>query len=1176
MQHKKIILIIIGCLTSILSLFSQYPGDVIELSGSVANGGEIKACHSIVLKPGFRFEAGEGQNLILKSDATVCTPYVQEPASLPESNNYIVTVTPLDATDRVNISEYGIGIGRNVRALTSIQYYDGLGRPDQNVQQKVSPDKSDLVSHLEYDNCGRESKSWLPTPIAGNQGAFVSFDQFKPAAQSYHGDSYSYNEPVYEASPLNRISQQFGPGQGWRRDGGHSVQTDYQTNTSTLTCSLYEIQNDTLLKCKGNYGNNQLYVTQTRDESGNMLYEFKDKIGQTVLTRQINENIPHDTYYVYDDFGNLAYVLPPLAANATKNTVLSYTPQTEVINYYAYIYRYDHRNRCIAKKLPGAGWMFFVYDKADRLILSQDAEQQKKNQWVFNKYDGLGRLIISGMYTDDKSHAQLCEEINAIAVTEQRGGSYGYTWNILPRITFDKVLQVNHYDDYEHLLEQETYFRDNLSYEEKTGYDKVYIDPVCNKCSAQGLLTGTRTRLLGGNGGEIVTAIYYDDKGNIIQKKSTNHLGGIEKEYIAYTFTGQPTQRLHEHVLPAGQNLPLDGGATNKISEHYTYIYDHAGRLLETFKNGESIEKLTYNSLGQVERKEQSGVLDARYTYNIRGWTKKIQEQKTGFLQELYYEEPRSQVNGELYSYQPSYNGNISSMNWKYPGSNRISFSYSYDRLNRLGHADGMEEGTSSYIEEGFAYDLHGNIEAIERQKYQDYIELDVLEMSYTGNHLKNALRLYRYPYGSNVTFYPDRGPYPMDEFFYDSNGRLVTDLDRDICTIRYNVLNLPDTIQFSNGHAIYYTYDASGVKLKTKHVTVKPHVLQPLSRGEVANLQDAQISHVVTKDYAGNIIYENGNIDKILFPGGYTQFDQAGALLKGTDHFYNKDYLGNSRDVVRKQANATELVQRTEYFPFGTPFPDESWTGSIQPYKYNGKEFDRMHGLNYYDYGARHYDPLLGRWHVMDPLAEKYYSVSPYAYCGNNPISRIDPDGKFWWFAIPVVFGLLMESQPVNAPTLDYAANDQAMKEAWSSYNLGVATNLVPLGPAAAPAVSTKVAVREIVKQEIKSEIKGQVRKEIKNEFGSKGKPDHQAKVKELAKKAETENPGQRIVTEKKINAEGSNRRPDVQVQDPQTKKTTKVYEAERKPNSQRNIKREEEYKNLGIPYETHKVGGN
>jgi hypothetical protein len=99
---------------------------------------------------------------------------------------------------------------------------------------------------------------------------------------------------------------------------------------------------------------------------------------------------------------------------------------------------------------------------------------------------------------------------------------------------------------------------------------------------------------------------------------------------------------------------------------------------------------------------------------------------------------------------------------------------------------------------------------------------------------------------------------------------------------------------------------------------------------------------------------------------------------------------------------------------------------------------------------------------------------------------------------------------------------------------------------------------------------------KAIPNPHGAKGKLDHQAKVKELETKATIENPGQKVVTEKKINAEGSNRRPDVQVQDPtQNNKTTKVYEAERNPNSQRNQKREEEYRNLGVPYETHKVGG-
>uniref|UniRef100_UPI00359C951A RHS repeat-associated core domain-containing protein n=1 Tax=Bacteroides caccae TaxID=47678 RepID=UPI00359C951A len=68
----------------------------------------------------------------------------------------------------------------------------------------------------------------------------------------------------------------------------------------------------------------------------------------------------------------------------------------------------------------------------------------------------------------------------------------------------------------------------------------------------------------------------------------------------------------------------------------------------------------------------------------------------------------------------------------------------------------------------------------------------------------------------------------------------------------------------------------------------------------------------------------------------------------------------------------------------------------SVQPYKYNGKELDRKDGLDWYDYGARYYDAALGRWHVVDPMSEKYYGVSPYLYCVNNPILLVDPNGMW------------------------------------------------------------------------------------------------------------------------------------------------------------------------------------
>jgi RHS repeat-associated protein len=85
-------------------------------------------------------------------------------------------------------------------------------------------------------------------------------------------------------------------------------------------------------------------------------------------------------------------------------------------------------------------------------------------------------------------------------------------------------------------------------------------------------------------------------------------------------------------------------------------------------------------------------------------------------------------------------------------------------------------------------------------------------------------------------------------------------------------------------------------------------------------------------------------------------------------------------------------------YYPFGAQFCDGTADSNVQSRRYNGKEFDKMHGLNTYDYGARQYNPVTARWDRVDPLAEKYYAISPYVYCNNNPIRFIDPTGMDYW----------------------------------------------------------------------------------------------------------------------------------------------------------------------------------
>ena len=196
--------------------------------------------------------------------------------------------------------------------------------------------------------------------------------------------------------------------------------------------------------------------------------------------------------------------------------------------------------------------------------------------------------------------------------------------------------------------------------------------------------------------------------------------------------------------------------------------------------------------------------------------------------------------------------------------------------------------------------------------------------------------------------------------------------MSEKLADIQYNFINLPSRIEFENGHVISYLYDADGIKLRTTHIIG---------------------SDTTVTDYCGNVIYENGIPVKLLTEAGYV------TLADSKYHYFVQDHLGNNRVVVDQSGNVEEV---NHYYPFGGLL-SSSVSNAVQPYKYNGKELDVRKGLNWYDYGARQYDAAVGRWHAVDPLAEKYYEVSPYVYCLNDPVKHVDPDGK-----IPFIAGLL------------------------------------------------------------------------------------------------------------------------------------------------------------------------
>ena len=419
------------------------------------------------------------------------------------------------------------------------------------------------------------------------------------------------------------------------------------------------------------------------------------------------------------------------------------------------------------------------------------------------------------------------------------------------------------------------------------------------------------------------------------------------------------------HVRIVFYLLPASGKTTRE--EVYTYSYDYADRVskVEHTLGGTKITlaDYTYDSFGRLSTKSLHGSAANKltYAYNLRSWLTGITS--TRFTQNLYYNTGVGTAR---------YNGNISSMTWKSGNESTVrGYKFTYDGLDRMlnatyGETAGISTNANRFSENVTGYDKNGNIKGLQRYGQLSstaYGMIDNLTLTLNGNQLNrvdDAVAASTY----NGGFEFKNGANAADEYSYDANGNLTKDLNKGISGITYNFLNLPNAVTFSDGSTITYTYGADGTKLRTVHKIG---------------------STTTTTDYCGNVIYENGVQKLLLTEEGYI------TLSDSKYHYYLKDHQGNNRVVISQSGTVEET---SHYYPFGGVFAS---AGNVQPYKYNGKELDTKKGLNWYDYGARHYDAVLGRFITVDALYDKHFKVSPYVYCGNEPVGRIDPDGNDW-----------------------------------------------------------------------------------------------------------------------------------------------------------------------------------
>ncbi|MCR8559496.1 AHH domain-containing protein [Mucilaginibacter sp. BJC16-A38] len=916
--------------------------------------GNYTAPQSIRLDPGFSVTAGQSFSAKITPG---CIPLA---TALSSNQNYIVTYTPKIA----GLTNPADPNNTTCQVMATVQYYDGLGRPIQNIKVKGSPTFRDLVLPTAYDPFGRETIKYNPytvLPTAPSDGSFKGnaiTDQSSfyanPAnvgtwnAPGVVQTPFPFAETGFEPSPLNRIVEQGAMGDNWQLTGkpgaispGHTNKLDYVTNDAASLTSgssrwakLYSVALDAngkpTLVDGGSYDVNQLYVTVSKDENwkstdgkAGTTEEYKDKEGRTILKRVFNTGGQiMSTYYVFDDLGNTSFVLPPNASPDNGGITQA------KLNSLCYQYRFDARNRVIEKNLPGKGVEYLVYNALDLVVATQDSTERFNNTWAFTKYDALSRPVITGIWNNGGTaitRISLQNQVNNQTTQwEKRDNSDAvhkyYTANSFPTSNTITYLTVDYYDDYNVPSLPATYNK-QASYSTMT----------------RGLLTASLTNVLG-TADMLWTAQYYDDLGRVTKTIEQHYLGGslatanYDETGTSYDFTN--------NVIATHRNHNTATNPVLTISD--SLVYDHVNRKTEAWNQVNSnprilMAKNDYNEIGQLRTKHLNGIngnssflQDIAYTYNERGWMTK--DSSRLFVLQLKYNDGTT----------PQFNGNIANQYWGTGSNLTKNYTYSYDKLNRI------LSGVSSegFTEQAITYDLSGNIQGMTRLDPRVPATYTI-GYAYNGNQLTTV-----------------SGLAATGNYLYDGNGNASFDALNNV-KISYNVLNLPQNITGSK--TITYTYDAAGNKLR----------------------RVSSNAAVGTDDYIKGIQYHNNAVNFILTSEGKAVRNPATGAY--SYEYTLDDQLGNSRVYFDDSTNVARVIQKDDYYPFGLNYNRYTF-GVANTYLYNKKELQQE--LTQYDYGARFYDPVLGRFTSIDPLAEHFPWMTSYQYGSNNPTSKRDLDG--------------------------------------------------------------------------------------------------------------------------------------------------------------------------------------
>lgn len=800
-----------------------------------------------------------------------------------------------------------------------------------------------------------------------SQKAFYQDPALVPGAS---GETIYYNQTEYEASPLNRILKINASGNSWAKEGGNRpLEQQYKVNLLTDSVRVWNISPGTIPTSSRIYPAGALYKNLSKDERGMRVIEFKDKDGHSVLKRvELTSNAPDghigwlNTYYVYDDLGNLLSIIPPKAVDLIKS---SWVVDANTAKELCFFYRYDGNNRLIVKKLPGADSAEMVYDVRDRMVFSRDGNLKSTTKWLVTFYDDLNRPTMTALYNTASTREALQTSMNTATANTQiisytfpgiadmvvasydgraeykatssitfengfdsgssemlaqidntiNGGVTSITaTNPLPNIAAADLtpLSYSFYDNYNFSGKQNAVTAD-FSKPQYTG--SAYAEPITSTSTfIQGLQTGTKVRVLGTDQW-LTTTTYYTDKGRLLQTIADNVSGGNDILTSTHDFSGKLLSTYLRQTNPRS-------GTTPQTTIMTQLLYDAAGRLKSIKKrlnDQTSLERTivenSYDELGQLKTK-RLGVTSTtaqletlNYEYNIRGWLKSINKTfvntagstSNWFGQDLSYD----------YGFSSNqYNGNISGNKWK-SKSNGIqrAYGYNYDNVNRLIIADFSQQNTGNtnwtkdqmdFSVSNLVYDANGNI----------------INMTQKGM------------IGASI------GTIDQLSYTYQANSNKLLSVNDAITNTTTDQLQ-----DFINGNTTGddYAYDTNGNLTKDLNKSIGsitynhlnlPELITFTGKGNIRYQYDAngnKLSKLVTDNtgpsvkstttnYLGSFVYQNDTLQMIGHEEGRirTIFKNTDPVTFAYDYFL-KDYLGDTRMVLTEQTDFGMYVATME-----------------------------------------------------------------------------------------------------------------------------------------------------------------------------------------------------------------------------------------------------------------------